>query len=234
MEKDEIIKLIKAKTKKSEDEIIKLAKEKKEKLGDMITENGAYTLVASDLNVSLKQNDDIDITVEDENILSPVNNSGREEIRPDSLVSNNYIRNPEVGKSITLHVEKIVRNPNTKGKNKETGEEFVIGLKKKDGTAVRVDIETKEGIYTINSWEVYSKLFFNNSDGKSLKDFKNRTNWQGLKIELTKNFHGNYAMREAKEIAKLMDIEVKAAEEYKKKCANAIKESKLYTVKIFE
>lgn len=234
MEKEEIIKLIKAKTNKSEEEITKLAKEKKDKLGDMITENGSYTLVASDLNVSLKHTDDVDIEVEDENILSPVNQGGREEIRPDSLISNNYIKNPEVGKSLTLYVDKIVRNPNTKGKNKETGEEFVIGLKKKDGTAVRVDIETKEGIYTINSWEVYSKLFFNNPDGKSLKDFKNRPSWQGLKIELTKNYHGNYAMRDAKEISKLMDTDVKAAEEYKKKCANAIKESKLYTVKIFE
>ena len=234
MEKQEIINLIKNKKKMSESEITALAKDKKDKLGDMITENGAYTLVAADLGVSLKKSEEVDIEVEDENIIEPVVSGGREEIMPNSLVTNQYIRNPEVGKKIILNVEKIVRNPNTKGKNKETGEEFVIGLKKKDGTAIRVDIETKEGIYTINSWEVYSKLFFNNSDGKSLKDFKNRASWAGLKIEISKNFNGNYAMRDVKEIAKLMDIDQKAAEEYKKKCAAAIKESKLYTVKVFE
>jgi hypothetical protein len=48
----------------------------------------------------------------------------------DDFSGGNYIKNPEVGESVTLHVLKVERSNKTKGKTKE-GTEFDVGLKQK-------------------------------------------------------------------------------------------------------
>jgi len=156
-----------------------------------------------------------------------------EELSAEDLVSEKYIQNPETGESITLDVKKIISNPRTKGTNKITGEEFIIGCKKKDGTVVRRDIITDEGRYTVKSWEVFYSCF--GSDGVISKYAKEHGKFDGLKIKITKNYNGNYAMKDVKEIMKLMDFDtIEKAEAYKKEVALALKEHRLYTVEKVE
>ena len=110
-----------------------------------------------------------------------------EELTPESLVSEKYIKNPEVGEFIILDVKKIVSNPNVAGTNKTTGEKFDIGVKKKDGQIIRRDIITSDGRYTVKSWEVFYSCF--GSDGVISKYAKEHGSFEGLKIKILKNKH---------------------------------------------
>jgi len=162
----------------------------------------------------------------------PTLSSGDEELTPDDLIVKKFIKNPEIGQAIELEIEKIVKNPNTKGKNKGTGEEFIIGLKKVDGTVIRHDIITTDGSrYTISTWEIFYKLF--GPEGViSAYGQKNKT-FKGAKIKITKNYDGSHANRKASELQKLMDLEsLEKAEEYKKEVAKAMKDRVLYTVEM--
>jgi len=160
-------------------------------------------------------------------------NSNEEELTPESLSrSESYIKTPNVGESITLEVEKVVNNNQVKGKNKETGEEFDIGCKRKDGTVVRRDIITPEGRYTIKNWGIFYALF--GQEGVITKYAKEKGTFKGLKIKITKNYNGNYAMKPTEEVMKLMDIDKEKAEEYKKEVGKAIKDGTLYTVEKVE
>lgn len=177
--------------------------------------------------------DDLPPTSMDETVAErPPLSSGDEELTPGDLIVKKFIKNPEVNKSIELAIEKIVKNLNTKGKNKSTGEEFDIGLKKTDGTILRHDIITSDGSrYTISTWEIFYKLF--GPEGViSAYGQKNNT-FKGAKVKITKNYDGSHANRKTSELQKLMDLEsLEKAEEYKKEVAKAMKDRVLYTVEM--
>jgi hypothetical protein len=157
--------------------------------------------------------------------------SGDVELTPDKMKPSNYIKNPEVGKFITLLVEKVVSNPIVKLKNNTTGEDFDVGLKDSKGNVKRTDIITADGSrYTINSWEVFFKLF--GKDGALTKFGDQHKTFKGAKLKIVKNYPGNYANMDAKTIAKLTDRTLEDAAKYKAEIGNAMKEKRLYTVEL--
>jgi hypothetical protein len=156
--------------------------------------------------------------------------SGDKELMPADMEPSQFIRSPEVGQSILLEVEKVVRSDKTKGKNKTTGETFDIGLRNKKGEVSRTDIITPAGRFTINTWEVFFKLF--GPDGLLTKYGKKHGNFKGAKIKITKHFPGNYANKPVKEIAKLCDMTMEKAEVYRGEVALAMKERRLFTVEL--
>lgn len=154
----------------------------------------------------------------------------KRELSPeDALGGADFIKLPEVGESLEFTIEKVEENPDVTGKNKETGETFGIGCKRKDGTYVRRDVTTDKGILTINSWELFYKLFGKDSD---VMKIALQSGWNGIKVKITRNFNGNYAMKPIKEIAKLLDKTDAEAEAYKKEVATAMKENRLLTVEV--
>ena len=152
-----------------------------------------------------------------------------DELMPDDFQQENYLKNPEVDKTIILTVEKVGSNKKTEGKNKTTGETFTIGLKKKDGSIMRHDMKCEEGVYTISAWEIFFKLF--GTEGILTKYGKVHNTFKGCKLSITRNYDGSYAHKKIPEIQKLMDMTPEKAEAYQKEVGQAFKDSKLYTVR---
>lgn len=152
----------------------------------------------------------------------------------------NYIKLPQVGETLTFTVAKIETNETVTGTNKTTGEQFGIGVKRKDGTYVRRDITTdKNEILTINSWELFYKLFQRGTDFMNLASKRN--SYKGLKVSITRNFNGSYANKQEKEIALLQEWklpngqpDLEKAKVYKTEVAKAMKEQRLFTVVVTE
>lgn len=152
---------------------------------------------------------------------------------PDDFKGSTWIQNPSVGESITLTIKKVVNNPNTTGKNKKTNQTFDIGLKKKNGKVQRYDVHAEEGIYTINSWDVWFKLFSN--DGILMKYSKEHNNtFVDAVVKITRNFDGSLAFPGTKveDVAKLQDISVEEAQKKIDEAVKAMKDKKLYTVEL--
>jgi len=160
-----------------------------------------------------------------------------EELSMDDFKGSNFIKNPDVGESITLNIEKVIENKNISGENKETGAKFDIGLKDKNGNITRYDIHTEDGVYTINSWEVYFKLFDNRKATKGLligyAETHNKS-FKGAKVSIKRLHNGSHANRNLKELAKLLDMTEEEAKEYQNKIKQAMKEHRLYEVKLIE
>jgi hypothetical protein len=157
--------------------------------------------------------------------------NGDVEVTPDDMMPSMFVKNPEVGQSLLLEVEKVVRSDKTVGKNKATGEQFSIGLKKKDGTVSRTDLITKQGRYTLSTWEIFFKLF--GPEGLLNRYAKMHNNsFNGAQIRITKNFSGQYAQMKTEMIAKLLEKTIAEAEAYRKEVAEAMKERRLYTVEL--
>lgn len=67
----------------------------------------------------------------------------------------NWIKNPKVGEEIVFTIKRLVKNKNTKAKDRK-GKEFDKALSKVD---YAVEVHTDTGaIYTITSWEVFGKI----------------------------------------------------------------------------
>lgn len=141
----------------------------------------------------------------------------------------NYIKNPEVGSEITFVVEKVVDNKKTTGTTKE-GVNFDVGLKFKDGSKKRYDIHTDQGVYTINTWEVFFKLF--SRDGMLLKYGKEHKGFSGAKISIKRLYNGNHASAKITDLMKLMTMSEIQAKEYQDIVKAAKKENRLYDVKL--
>jgi hypothetical protein len=156
--------------------------------------------------------------------------NGDTELTGDDMAPSQFIRSPEPGHSIQFEVEKVVRSNKTKGVNKTTKETFDIGLRNKKGEVTRTDIITTSGRFTINTWEVFFKLF--GVDGVLTKYHKAHHTFKGAKIKITKHYPGNYANKPAKEIAKLLDMTLEKAEAYRKEIAVAMQERRLQTVEL--
>ena len=156
--------------------------------------------------------------------------SGKKELSVGDVQATDYLKLPDVGDMIEFVVEKIEDNDNVTGTNKETGEQFGIGCKKKDGTYIRRDIVSDKGVLTINSWELFYKIFGAKCDFMNLS--KEKGSFKGIKVKITRNYNGSYAMKPIKEIMKLKDMDEKTATDYKQEVAKAMKENKLITVEV--
>jgi len=157
-----------------------------------------------------------------------------QEMKVGDFEGQTYLKNPDVGNIIEFVVNKVVKNPNTEGKNNETGKIFSVGLKDKNDKVTRYDIYTDKGVYTVNSWEVYFKLFDGraNTEGILIKYARgNNKSFAGAKISIKRLFDGSHASRDVKELAKLKDITEEQAKKYKKEVEEAMKERRLYEVK---
>lgn len=154
--------------------------------------------------------------------------NGDEELSPTDFQQDVFLKNPDVGDTITLTVKKVVRNPKTTGKNKTTGEGFNIGLMKKDKTIMRNDIICEEGRYTISAWEIFYKLF---GVKAILTEYgKVHGSFAGCKLSITRNYDGSYANKKIPEIMKLLDKTEEEATAFQKEVGTAMKERRLYTV----
>jgi hypothetical protein len=139
-----------------------------------------------------------------------------------------YIKNPEVGESVTLEVVKIERNSKTRGKTKE-GVEFDVGIKQKDRQIKRYDIHCTNGIYTIANWEIYFKLL--GATGLLVQYAKaHGGSFAGAKLTITRNANGGHASEKIAILAKLLDMSVADATKYQEEVKAAKKEQRLYTV----
>lgn len=159
----------------------------------------------------------------------PMLTKGKTELTPEDMEPSQFIKNPEVGQSVLLEVERFEKNEFTTGINKTTGEKFDIGLKSKNGV-VRYDFVCKAGTYTISAWEVFYKLF--GVDGLLTKYGKKHKTYKGAQIRITRNYSGQYANMPASMIAKLIGKSIAEAEKYKAEAGKAMKDKTLYTVEI--
>lgn len=151
----------------------------------------------------------------------------------DDFQGGNFVKLPDVGESIILEVLKVQRNEQTKGVNKQSGAEFIIGVKQKDGKVHRVDIHTPNGIFTIPNWELYFKLI--GSNGILLKyAIQNNKKFQGAKVKITRLLDGSHASTKLTDLAKILGKSVQDAEKYQNEIKAAIKEQRLYEVIMVE
>ena len=152
------------------------------------------------------------------------------EFLPDQMKgSGKFIKNPAVGETITLVMKKLVKSSKTEITTQD-GTRFNVGLKMKNGDVVRYDIITKDDErYTINSWEVYFKLFGKDSQLLQLCA-QNKNTFTGLVVKITRNFNGKYATERPENVAKLEGMSVEDARTLVDKIKKAKAESGLYTV----
>jgi hypothetical protein len=151
----------------------------------------------------------------------------------DDFKGGNYLKNPEVGQSIEFTVEKVIQNPNVTGKNSE-GIAFAIGVTDKSGKVKRIDLETDQGIYTINTWEVYFKLFDSKpkSMGILLKyALEHNKSFEGAKIRITRQHDGSHARMKLSDLQKIKGFaSIEETKKYQEELKEIMKERKLYEV----
>jgi len=152
----------------------------------------------------------------------------------DDFGQGNFVTNPPVGQTLIFTVLKIETNKNTKGKNKETEKEFDIGLKYKDGHVTRYDVETDLGVYTIKNWEIFFKLFGTKDIKGELAEYakKHNKSFKGAQVSITRlldGAHANYNLKDLEKIINKTPAETKA---YQDEIKKAIKESRLFEVKV--
>jgi len=159
--------------------------------------------------------------------------SSEEEMTAESFIGQSkFIRVEGIANPLSFIVEKVINNKNTTGTNKETGAKFDIGIKDKNGKVRRIDIHTQDGfIYTINSWEVYFKLF---GKGVGLMQYsaKNNGSFKGAKVTITRNIAGQHANMNINDLAKIIDKPIEEARVYQQEVKKAMKEKRLYTVEV--
>jgi len=154
------------------------------------------------------------------------------EMTSEDFEGSNFIKIKPPGEELILEIEKIIKNNNIQGKNNETGATYDIGLKDRNGKVRRIDIHTKDGIFTINSWEVYFKLF-KQPNGLLVKYANEHDKkFNGAKISLTRNYNGNYGSMSIGDLAKIKECSEEEAKKYQELVRSAMKDKRLYEVKL--
>ena len=151
----------------------------------------------------------------------------------------NYLNNPAVGETLTFVIDKVVQSEKTEAVNKE-GKSFKIGLVSKNPNipTKRIDIHTSDGVYTINSWEIYFKLLDGRKEslGALIKwgNDNNILDFKGAKVSIKRLYNGSFINKEItpRMIAAEMGITEDAALEYKEAVRKAREENRLYEVKV--
>jgi hypothetical protein len=154
-------------------------------------------------------------------------NEGKE-LNLDSFGKGKFLKNPEVGESITFTVLKVFENKNTTGKSK-TGQEFNVGLKSKDGSLRRFDIETDQGVYTLNNWEIYFKLFGPAGILRKYAEEHNKS-FSGAKISIKRLLDGGHMGTKIGDLAKILGTSIEEATAYQNGIKKAVTEQRLYEV----
>jgi len=160
---------------------------------------------------------------------------GQEEMGVDDFKGGNYLKTPAVGEELVLDIEKVIKNRNTTGKNNTTGAKFDIGLKDKTGGVRRIDIHTKDGIFTVGAWEVYFKLFDNRAgqEGVLIKYAKEGgKGFAGAKVGIKRMMDGTHASTKIDDLAKIRSCSVEDAKVYQASVQSAMKEKRLYEVRL--
>jgi hypothetical protein len=178
---------------------------------------------------------DDEIMMEDAGF-SPTEDDG---LTIDDFNKGNFVKNPQVGQTLTFKVLRIVENKETKGKNQKTGKEFDVGLKNKSGQVKRYDIETDQGIYTINNWEIFFKLIGDGKNGRikgELTKYADAHNkkFNGAVISITRLMDGAHANYKVEDLAKIIGKSIADATAYQEEIKKAIREQRLFTVKLEE
>jgi len=160
-----------------------------------------------------------------------------EEVSLDDYLLEEYIKTPEVGESVTFTVNSIVNVKDIKKHraiNRTNNEEFIVGVKRKDGTTLRKDIITDENKkFVLNSWALY--YLFTAKQGKFAEAVRNNGPIKGIKVKLTRKYDGSIPNKKVKEVMKLYDFDTEEkATEYQKEVAKAMKDGKLFELEILE
>lgn len=164
-------------------------------------------------------------------------NIQEEEVNFDDYVLEEYIKTPEVDESITFVVDRIVSVKDTKKHhaiNKKDGEEFVVGVQRKDGMTIRKDIITDEGKrFVINSWGLY--YLFISKQGKFAEAVRKKGSIKGIKIKLTRKYDGSVPKKKVKEVKLIYNFKTdEEAENYQKEVAEAMKKGNLFELEILD
>ena len=148
------------------------------------------------------------------------NQSGVEDLDLDDM-GTNYLKNPAVGESIILDIEKVQKNKNISAKDKD-GQAFKTNLSSVD---YKIDIVCKDSkVFSPRSWEVWGKI-------KSLMKEQKKIQ---IKIKVEHVVDGSIAKDKPEKVAKLNDITLEEAKEWITKSANAKKDGTLYKVTLVE
>ena len=150
-----IARIVKA-TNLSEAEIKEVAQKKKDQLGEMISMNGALTLIASENNVKL--DDDIEIDIEDkdsEETKKVLSDTENEDLTLEDL-GKKFIKTPKVGEDeIQFTLKKIQKSKDCQAKDK-TGTAFSTALPSVDYKIIYITSNDEE--FAPKSWEVVGKI----------------------------------------------------------------------------
>lgn len=153
MEQTKIIEMIKKTTGMEEKEILEMAEKKKAELNDMVSLEGALTLIAKDKNVTLEEID-VEIDKSTPDTTPSTTTSSEVELTLDDL-SKKYIKNPDVGDSIEFTTAKISKSFDIDATTKE-GKKFSTALSGVDYKMVYMTANDEE--YSPSAWEVVGKL----------------------------------------------------------------------------
>jgi len=150
-------------------------------------------------------------------------------VTPDEMRHKVYLKLEGTGEPLDIEVKDLYSVKKTEFLNPNTGELSVIGLKRKDGTMFRYDIEATHGArYTIGSWEIYYKLL--GRDGILTKYAEKHGTYEGAKIRIVRNLKGKYKSWTIEEIAQVEVMTLDQAKAHKEMIIDAIKNRKLYDV----
>lgn len=187
-------------------------------------------------SVGLENEFDSITTESDEELVEAPSNLGEEkELDIADFSQFEYLKNPEVGESVILEIEKIVKKKGRQLKNSTDGSTFWTGLKSKGKTDEEREetvIETIDGKrFSINSWGLFFNLFGKNSD--LVQKAKQNKTFKGLKVKITHVYNGKDSKATVGDLMKLRGFKSEdEAKEHKKTVAKAINEGTIYKVEV--
>jgi hypothetical protein len=155
-----------------------------------------------------------------------------QELSVEDFNKNNFLRSPGMNETLSFEIDRVIKNPVTIGKNSKSGANFNIGLTNKNKETTRYDVITKEGVvYTINTWEIYFKFF--GKEGILMKYAKEHNGtFRGAQISIQRLVDGSHASTKIIDLAKIIGKTEAEAVEYQNKVKAAIKEQRLFDVKL--
>ena len=162
-------------------------------------------------------NDEIDFN---EEYKKDQQQSGVEDLDLDDMGSS-YIKNPGVGESIILDIEKVQKDKNITAKDKE-GQQFKTNLSSVD---YKINVICKDGkIFCPKSWETWGKIKGLMKEQKKIQ----------IKVKVEHVVDGSLAKEKPEKVAKLNDISLEQAKELITKAVNSKKDGTLYKVTLVE
>jgi hypothetical protein len=173
---------------------------------------------------------------EDEEIMDLVGGEGiqEQELSSDDFTRDGFLRNPQVGETISFVVSKVIQNKtDLEAVDKKTGRNFALGVKRKNGTISRYDIYTEDGrIYTIKNWEIFFKLL--GKEGALMKyAAAHNKSFKGAKISVKHILDAKEASLGSSILKKMYNYKTdEEAQAHADRITKAIKEQKLYEVNV--